>query len=817
MISALDAQQTFSLGCLLGNDSRIAPLAMAIEIEGTALFARIRMNYEFSAESDDSLRLFVLQKPADAVLVQAVAEGQDLAATDSLDRLDQLSDFQYQALDELFTEPSSHVLTLEVPAGCSISSISLEFVVVLAMMWHRGGVEFRTVASACQVDFQGRWDLAGLVGSEITFAGVAKACELQTLEAGHCRWSQSVKIEPGESIMVSLILDEKRPASIVAFSPSPDSDQGEGCAVVAVVAPVRTQAPREPVRLAFVVEVISPQEGFFVRSLVEEVCSILHEGDQVGVWLLHGESPQTVLPWSMVESVGDLGLGTLLNPESIGRSRDLWGQLQALKGELRSATHGLLATPGVATYPPEDLLCHFPIFVVATGRKPHYDPLTALAQHTGGIVHPGSREALDHLKDRMNLRLGHPLLSDFKVQGWDFKKIFPMGPKRVYSDEPTLMLGLAAGEFPKMVTLSGRSPLGQSLAQRVRVEVLDGIDFVSVYNERMARWNGQGVVRSCWMGQGLRLRNLLDRESLADYYGVLPQTSARQESGIGEGIDLDTTLTEKPLFEPEAPLEGGLDVFFDTPEPAWFSDDDFFGGQPTVAGSPDSSYQEPGDLASAHQEPDQDFSGPAPFMGRDTIADEIELFRHHHASVDLPSWKTPHFRDSENSFSQQEDQELASSLPEDLIPDLTGQVEPPTPPFEPIEESKEFNLPDGEALSSLSVSPEHELGDDHRLQSSLDEAEVQRDLSTPSWVDMLDSLDPGESAAWLNGVSIDSLGLAAAELEEQAAGLVFARLGEVRRRAVEIQRHWGLLLGEQARRDAWHQLERELEARTGKV
>ncbi|MDG7115616.1 hypothetical protein OVO14_10980, partial [Streptococcus pneumoniae] len=95
--------------------------------------------------------------------------------------------------------------------------------------------------------------------------------------------------------------------------------------------------------------------GLLIRSLVERVTALLKPQDEICVLLLGTDSPSQIVPWTGSDAVEEGLLSRLLEPDSIGRAPDLWGNLGSLSPHLRTSTHLLVATAGSAAYPGKGL------------------------------------------------------------------------------------------------------------------------------------------------------------------------------------------------------------------------------------------------------------------------------------------------------------------------------------------------------------------------------------------------------------------------------------------------------------------------------
>lgn len=805
----LGAEQTFGLGTLVGPDGHTAPARASVDIEGRGIFAKVKIAFEFEGVEAGAERLFLMEKPWDAVAAMISVNGQPLAQGAAEEGVKTIPPSQLSAVQEAASVPSSHLMVVEISRAITLSTIAFEFVVAADLQWHRGAFIFRSPEGSRQLGFQGRWELSGLPGAGIAFTRAASGCRLETLEGARHRWSEPLTVTAEEPAVVEFSLDEKKPASIAVYSPSPNGS-GPGCAAVAVVAPVRPQLAREPVRLAILVEVRNPQEGLLMRAMVDKAVGLLKGQDEFSVLLLGTDSPSSLVPWSSCEAINDEMLARILEPSVIGRAPDLWANLQALAPHLRSATHLLIGSSGAPTYPGKGLVTRTPVFVFATGRRPFRSQLESLSQRSGGFLMEGTTEGLDSLAERMRIRLSPPLLSDFKLEGWPLEQLRPSGATQVYTDQPTLVFGLYEGLLPKTVTLSGQSPARQKLAQRVKVESMEEINLMPLFADRLARWDGEADPIDRWHGDGVAVRNISHAENIPSYYLAVASNSALATTmvmDLGSGPPSLSTLHSAVTLDDSALMgappaedggffsedstmrlgsiaafEGVADPFEGVAEPVSSEPDLFFTGPApgdSLAGGPvqirkAQSEDESGDGGEADL-----FEDPSVISSRQGLPSSAE------ESFELPSGPPTIFKDSG------EDAPAATRRPEPAAAEDANAKRR-------LLSWRQRQEGDGAAPSSgASGGPAPAASERMRTPSP---------GWTSEWLESFQAMEPSMAAQWLESCSIDHLGLAASLLEPEVANDVISRLSPLRQRAVRSQMEFGRLLEGYECEEADHQL-----------
>ncbi len=781
-MNAPGPHQTFGLGTLVGQYGTETPVHTTVQIDGRGVFATVRLTFQLASGGEGEGRLFLLETPWDAVLCELTCDGQTLDPQSRPAAPSTLVATQLQAVEAELGGISSDLTVLELPAGQQVQIVAMEFLLALDLLWHRGGLAFRARGGSQKVDFGGRWDLTGLAGAGISFSQAAAQCRVETLEGARYRWSEPLTISSEEQAWLDFSLDEKKAASVAVFSPAPD-DESRGAAAVAVIAPVRAQLAREPVRLAIMVEARNPQEVLLLRQMVEGLSEILRPGDELSLWLLGTDSPKGLVSWTAKEAVTDEILARLLEPSVIGRAPDLWANLAQLEPQARGATHIVMATNGAEGRPARQTLGELPVFVFATGRKPYRCALEGLAQRSGGALCAGTAESVEIFVERLKVRLSPPLLSDFRLDGWGLEQVLPTGSTQVYSDQPTLVLGQHSGLLPKTVTLSGLSPSRQKLAQRVRVETLPELDLAPLYADRLARWEGQGEQAVAWAGSAIQACRLSHPTHLPQFF------VERQEI---RDISAANTLS-MDLFAAPA-----ISVSFGEPTESLDGTADFLGSD-TFEGAPPSMFSEP-DLFQA----DSFFSGPS-------SDSPVVIFK--------------------------ESSEQSGGVESDLFEDPSELTQPG-----PVEEERPFQVPSGPPIivgSQALQQADEEESEEEAPSNSVEDPSGKRRLAswrqrggesptiisamstestsvslekeqpesdTPEWLEKFHALEPERAQSWLESCSIDHLGLAASLMNAASAETLLARLSPMRQRAVRTQMAWGSLLETYEREQADRQL-----------
>ena len=810
------AEQTFGLGTLVGPQGTSAPARATVEIEGRGIFAKVKILFEFEFESDQAgaERLFLMEKPWDAVASVISINGQPLTQGAAEPGSKALPPSQLTAVQEAASVPSSHLMVVEIGRATELSTIAFEFVLAADLQWHRGAFIFRSPEGTRSLAFSGRWELSGLPGAGIAFTRAASPCRLETLEGARHRWSEPLTVTAEEPAVMQFSLDEKKAASIAVYSPTPEG-AGPGCAAVAVVAPVRPQLARESVRLAILLEVRNPQEGLLMRAMVDKAVSLLKGQDEFSVLLVGTDTPSCLVPWSSSEAINDEVLAKVLEPTVIGKSPDLWANLAALAPNLRTATHLLIGTSGAPTYPGKGLVANTPVFVFATGRRPFKSQLESLSQRSNGFLMEGTMEGLESLAERMRIRLSPPLLSDFKLEGWPLSQLRPAGATQVYTDQPTLVFGLYEGLLPKTVTLSGQSPARQKLAQRVKVESMDEINLMPLYTDRVARWDGEAEPVHRWQGEGVAVCNISHAETIPTHYVAKASNKALATTMVmGVGGPPTLSLSHSAVTLDNDSLMGA---------PA-MEDDGFFSEEKTMRLDGAAAFEGVAEPFEGVAEPDTAesdlfFTGAAPhdsLMGGPVQirkAPPEEDFSDGGAEADL--FEDPSVITNRQSFPEAADEsfELPSGPPT-IYKDSGESVDAAPAPRRQAKADKPAEAPAEDANARRKLLSWRQRQEAEGAQSgAATEAPVPvarvRTASpgwTSEWLESFSAMEPSVAAHWLESCSIDHLGLAASLMEPEVANDILARLSPLRQRAVRNQMEFGRLLESYECEEADHQL-----------
>ncbi len=756
------AHQMFSLGVMTGPVGRLSPPKRTqVEIIGRGLFVKVRLTFDFDSQTDRLGRIFLLEQPWNAVLDKVwVNEDFLVDVEETPPPAHPLSPAQLAAVEEEMTKSSTHLLTVCLDDDVELERLVFDFVLAVEMCWHEGSLIFGSSHGPRRdVEFEGRWGLGGLAGSHLTFHEAASGCRLETLESSKHRWSERVTVTPSEAACVKLSLDEKKAASIAVYSPSSTSDSNLGCAAVAVVAPVRPQLVRDSVRLAIVLEVRNPQEGLLLRTLVEKIVGLLNDRDEFCLLLAGTEEPQVLVPWSSIESFRDESLGKILAPSTLGRAPNIWKNVKELAPDYRGATHLLLASSGSRIYPGAEFAIQVPVFVIAMGRNPHKSQLESLFQRQGGFLSVGTSDAIEDTLAKLRIRLCPPLLSDFKLEGWGLDDVRPTGSTQVFTDQPTLVFGLYEGLLPKTVTLSGQSPAGQKLAQRVKVELLDEMDLKPLYFDRVRRWDASTELLDARRGAKALVICLTDREELTRRF---PLASTEVVPTVIDNIG--TQVLGPPKISMDAPAVA-------------FEDDSL--------GAPDLSFGEP------------DLFAMEPMFGS-----PVQILQVNEDSGPLEDGEPDLFEDPDS---------LTSPEPLPPIEDMSDFPTGPPTIRKEIEEDLFLNDP---SQAPQEIEDETSAGD--TLLEMPKSKALRADIAPPSetvsaswrseWLDKFLALDDKEAQDWLTTCSIDHLGLSFSLLEDAEVEPVLARMETLRQSAVRSQREWGRYLELYEREDADRQL-----------
>ncbi len=786
----METAQRFSLGTLSSGVVTRAPSEVKLSVHGRGIFAHIIMEFSFEFDDASAARLFTVDRPWNAVLSRAAVNHEPLQQQ-PVQEPSKILPFPLKGpAEEALQDGSIEVVCLFFEAGQSLRTVTLEFVMALDVLWHRSSLSFVTPTDSVGVQVDISWELSGLPGARLECGGAASESRFASLESSLRNWTETLPLRRGEEFSVALALDEKKAASLCLYS---DAEE-RGCGAVVVVAPVRPQLLRRPIRLAVVVEIRNPQEGLLTRELVDQLTGTLNSKDQIAIFFMGSSVTRKVLDWSDAGNLSEEAMAKLLDPSLMGRAQFFWESFQRAFSDCEGATHLMLSSPGPKQPAPEDLRAPLPLFAFATGNKPNASTLGDFVERSGGFLSENSIDGISSFLQRVNIRLSPPLLRDFRLDGWGLEELNPPGLTQVYTDKPTLVMGRYEGLLPQTVTLCGFSPAGQKLAQRVRVEKFSQFDLLPILNQRLQLDDQRDkTIRAYWTGEALFLAEVTRPVSIAELFLV-----EEPEKEVSSGLDGPPSID---IVSSAVTLDDG---FFGAPTDATV-DDDFFSG-------------------AAEQTVDDDFfSGAASeepvlddlFMGSD---DSIRDF-FDESGVD----QTPTFLDedpvSEASLTSPEEDPFAALSfegPDSGSGESTLQAEPtaadPSSSVEddltsgPVGPQSEEDLSE----SSLEFDSQERVEEPEPRSFATERATVAVANPFPAWVRHLSDLDRESMSAWLEACPIDTLALALVDTDETLANTFLETMGERRRQAVLTQMEWGKLLPSEERLEAGRSLEQRL-------
>jgi hypothetical protein len=534
----METAQKFTLGSLVSASTTTYPSEVNIRIQGRGTFCRLVAEYSFSNDNPSVARLFTIDRPWNAVLVNVALNGEPAQRQESPGERKSLPAALKIGVQEVFQDGSPDIVSCFIEPGFSLRTVTLEFMMSCDVLWHKSYLTFTNLSSRVQVNFDINWDLGGLPGAQLECTDSAADSRFSSLDDTRQQWNETISLLQHGTVGIKLALDEKKAASICLFSKK-EADQF-GCGAVVVVAPVRPQLLRKPVRVAVVVEVRNPQEGLATRDLVDQLSSALNPTDQISITLMGTSVTHKLLNWKQAADVQEDDLAQLLDPSMMGRAQYFWEGFQRVLEDCQDATHVLLSSPGPAEPSPNDLVCRLPVFTLAMGRKPKASNLEDLASKTGGFLSEQGIDGVDSFLQRLIIRLSPPLLRDFRLEGWGLEKVYPPGVTQVYTDKPTLVLGLYDGLLPQTVTLGGLSPAGQKLAQRVRVENFSDFSLMPLFEERSKpRGNDSNSVKAIWSSDKLHLIEATRPVDLEEVFELQEPATHDVLEGMGQpAIDM---------------------------------------------------------------------------------------------------------------------------------------------------------------------------------------------------------------------------------------------------------------------------------------
>ena len=600
----METAQQFTLGSLVSASATTYPSEVSIRIQGRGIFCRLMMEYSFVNDNPTVARLFTVDRSWNAVLVDVSLNGESADRQDSPGERKSLPAALKNGVHEAFADGKPEIVSCYIEPGTSLRTITMEFTMACDVLWHKSLLTFTNLGNRTEATFDVSWDLGGLPQAQLDCTESAADSRFSTLDDSRQQWNETLTLAQQSEVGIALTLDEKKAASICLFSK--DGSDQLGCGAVVVVAPVRPQLMRKPVRIAVVVEVRNPQEGLATRDLVDQLSSTLNPTDQISIFLMGTSVTRKLLDWKQASEVQEDDLAQLLDPSKMGRAQYFWEGFQRVLEDCQDATHVLLSSPGPSEPSPDDLVSRLPVFTLAMGRKPKVSNLEDLASRTGGYLSQQGVDGVDSFLQRLIIRLSPPLLRDFRLEGWGLEKVFPPGVTQVYTDKPTLLLGLYDGLLPQTVTLGGLSPAGQKLAQRVRVEEFSGFSLMPLFEERSRPQGAESnTIRAVWSSENLHVLEATRPVSLEEAFEVEePEPESLTDGSTPPAIDMVSpgavemdVLSPPELIEPPGSdtLSGDLfasdsedgdaiggDLFAEvSQEPVFDSDEDsMFGDEP---------------------------------------------------------------------------------------------------------------------------------------------------------------------------------------------------------------------------------------------
>ena len=783
----MEQMQTFSLGKLISAKGLTAPFEVKLELIGRGTFVHLAVECHFTLDGPSAQRVFILEKPARATLVKTYLNRELLeTSTEHLDKK-ALSVELANRLENSFSDETSDVLICDIDADQSLRSLRFEFSMALDVLWHEGNLCFRAPGRGGEVDVNATWDLKGLPDSRLECQGVVRESRFDKLEGSRRMWKERLSLKDGDSFGIKLCLDEQKAASLCLYSGPLEEEGLPGCGAVIIVAPKRPQLLRKAVKLAVVVEIRNPQEGLLTRDLTDQLATILRPGDQLSISFMGSTVTRNILPWTDIENITEGDLAQLIEPSLMGRTEYFWESFQRVIKEVHDATHIVLSSSGSKDQIPDEFSCSLPLFHFNTDNQCQNSVFEHLGQSTGGFCGGRVEGGAESFLRRLDIRVSPPLLKDFRLEGWDLEKIYPQGFNQVYSDRPTLISGLFDGDVPSTAILSGLSPAGQKLAQRVRVEeftefslfpILRGMpERIQISNLAMDNTVGG------WRSSGLSLFGLQRPFSLDDVFdtrpesGDTPMSLERPTIGlVAASISSQNDIFGSSEENEQAVISIGHDDIFQGPADTPGLDDVFAG--PSEAKKPTRD-----DLKVTPFEPLENPFGDIELSEEDELA-SISLMREDHAESTL-------------AFSIPDEEEDSSGLPDEDEQKVDKTPGLPDP-------SDVSRLREPEVLSAESEDLEN-------TQVVLPKVEVSKLSQTePSWIDFAVKLEKTILERWLSSCSLDTLSLALADIDEFMAKEFLEQIEEPRRALIILQMEWGKILTPEERHTATQVLEEQM-------
>lgn len=859
-MTAQSVYQRFGLGTLVGSEGTNAPRTTVIEVVGRGLFVRVKLTFGFDGLSEDSPRVFLMERPWNSVLAGVSINGESAKPAFGKPTPQPVQATFYSELEN--QGKGRPGVACHIPAGLVLKELELEYCLALDILSHQGVLAFASPAGMRNVDFRGSWDLAGLPGATLAPLAGAGSVRMDSTESRHS-WKNGLVVSADEAALWALTLDEKKAASLSFFAPS-KGGTGKGCAAVAVVAPVRPQLVRDAVKLAIYAEIRNPQEGLAVRGLVEKAASVLKSDDSLKISVLGVSGVREIFGWTSCEDLDDDALAPLLEPAAIGKAGNLTAALKELTPTLDDATHVVLATPGVGKGGGSEAALPLPTFILATGRKPHRSVLESLSEPTGGFVSEFHDGGLELFLDRMRTRMSPPLLRDFRLDGWGLDEVYPPGLTQVYTDQPTFVFGLYDGLLPKTVTLTGFSPAGQKLAQRVKVVPVEDFDLMPLYVETARRWKGQAGRTAVWGASEFTCFAFAHpsglKKCLEASETVAPSSEGPELMSAPKLGPVHTAVTmEEETFEAGEPAEATMFAPPIDPIVRRKEEAELQAEEPAVApalsvsgeSSPVRILRAPADQGEDedHEAGDEEEEAPAE-IGQsgdfDIPTGPPQIFGSGAAvEPEAPikkSRKKPNFGQKPARLSG-----VPGAEPEPALSGVPGgapELESTPAPAVVMGEGLPEPEPEPEVEDIAATEPLTPLaaiqilsgsGPSPSASETLVDAPVVAPAPAPQpaeapapappepappapvtprrppgemtrWLERLGTMDDATAATWLSQRSIDQLGLALAGVNAAKAEKVLVQLSSSRRQAVEVQLKWGQLLDPEELSQASQQL-----------
>lgn len=787
----MDTAQRFSLGVLVSPDQTSAPREVQLKLNGRGIFCQLTLEYGFEADDPSVGRVFALDRPWNSVLTEVLVNGEPVDKSEPPSSLLHLPPSLKAGVEEVLQEGSAEGICCYLQPGTSLRTLKLTFVFAGDVLWHRSLLNFFAAHGTTRMDIDVSWDLAGLTGAGLSCTGQAAESRFSQLDGSHFQWSETLQLERGQSLGIQLQLDEKKAASLCLFS---GVGSGPGCGAVVVVAPVRPQLQRKPVKVAVLLEIRNPQEGLITRELIDKLRTTLNPDDHLALFVMGSSVARCLMPWREAGQINEDILSQLLEPSQMGKPQYFWESFQQLVKDCEGATHLLLSTPGPRDLPPEDFSTNLPIFSFVTARKPNCSTLGELSGGTGSFVGEHSVDGVDSFLQRLNVRLSPPLLREFRLEGWGLEQPIPARPTQVFMDKPTLVFGRYEGLLPQTVTLAGVAPGGQKLGQRVKVENFSSFSLAPLHDHASRRgYDFDHHLQQHWLGSGLSLFEVSRPVPIGELFAI-----EEAEADSAETMDQPPTMEpvstavaiDEEYFGDQGFGQGSADAFFNGAGGDTLGDD-IFSNPPSLADTLSDGFFTPGD--------ESDFGNFSSLPEREApsiVIDEIP-------PMDFNSPRPSKPR-------REHKPEARAPKKEDAAPPAEPEIRDDDFPSDP---ENAVGLADsGESYPTREDSSEREAPSAEKPaeRSGTERSTVAVRLGVPEWVKRLVALGGSQMQQWLNTCPIDTLSLGLADTEEGVVSTLLEQISGPKRAVVEIQIEWGRLLPESDREKACQELEKLL-------